>query len=92
MICKSSNVVSGTEMGQQTWIEVKDKSGKSGYLWYFKAWDDMYRRSQNEMEMTMLLGQQITNPVLAAAQPTTTISEGLIPFIENYGSNINYSG
>jgi hypothetical protein len=41
----------------------------------------------------MLLGEKITNPVLAGTpgQETTTVTEGLLPFIENNGNIINYS-
>jgi len=92
MIKKSTNTVSGTEAGVQTWIEVPDKSGKMGHLWYFESGYQEYRRFMNECEMTMLLGEKITNPTLAGLQPTTTVTEGLLPFIENSGNIIQYSG
>jgi hypothetical protein len=93
MIKKSTNTVSGTEAGVQTWIEVPDKNGRMGYLWYFESGYQEYRRFMNECEMTMLLGEKITNPVLAGTpgQETTTVTEGLLPFIENNGNIINYS-
>jgi hypothetical protein len=93
MIKKSTNTVSGTEAGVQTWIEVPDKNGKMGYLWYFESGYQEHRRFMNECEMTMLLGQQIDNPVLAntVGQETTTITEGLLPFIEGFGNVITYS-
>lgn len=93
MIKKSTNTVSGTEAGVQTWIEVPDKNGRMGYLWYFESGYQEYRRFMNECEMTMLLGEKITNPTLAgiAGQETTTVTEGLLPFIENNGNIIGYS-
>jgi hypothetical protein len=92
MIKKSTNSVTGTEAGVQTWIETTDKSGRKGYLWYFESGYQEYRRFMNECEMTMLLGEKITNPTLAGLQPTTTVTEGLLPFIENNGNTIQYSG
>jgi len=93
MIKKSTNTVSGTEAGVQTWIEVPDKNGRMGYLWYFESGYQEYRRFMNECEMTMLLGEKITNPTLAgiAGQETVTVTEGLLPFIENNGNTIGYS-
>jgi hypothetical protein len=92
MIKKSTNTVSGSELGVQTWIEVPDKNGRMGYLWYFESGYQEYRRFMNECETTMLLGQKVTNATLATNQPTLTVTEGLIPFIENYGNTVNYSG
>jgi len=93
MIKKSTNTVSGTEAGVQTWIEVPDKNGRMGYLWYFESGYQEYRRFMNECEMTMLLGEKITNLTLAntAGQGTVTVTEGLLPFIENNGNTIGYS-
>ena len=94
MIKKSTNTVSGTEAGVQTWIELGGKGGKKGYLWYLESQYQEYRRFMNECEMTMMLGEQINNPVLAAigANQTTTVTEGLLPFIESNGNTIQYSG
>ena len=93
MIKKSTNTVSGTEAGVQTWIEVPDKNGRMGYLWYFESGYQEYRRFMNECEMTMLLGEKITNLTLAntAGQGTVTVTEGLLPFIENNGNTVGYS-
>lgn len=91
-IMKDTHTASGTEMGVQTWFELKDQNGKTGYLWYFKGQLDTYTRFENECEIQMLLGEKITSTVLATALPTTTITEGLIPFIANYGNNETYSG
>jgi hypothetical protein len=70
------------------------KGGKKGYLWYLESQYQEYRRFMNECEMTMLLGEKITNPVIAAigANQTTTVTEGLLPFIEANGNTIQYSG
>jgi hypothetical protein len=94
MIKKSTNTVSGTEAGVQTWIELGGKGGKKGYLWYLESQYQEYRRFMNECEMTMLLGERITNSTLAdvAGQGTTTVTEGLLPFIEANGNTIQYSG
>jgi len=94
MIKKSSNSVSGTEAGVQTWIELGGKGGKKGYLWYLESQYQEYRRFMNECEMTMMLGEKITNANLHAigANATTTVTEGLLPFIEANGNTVQYSG
>lgn len=89
-ISKDAHVVSGTEMGVQLWFTVQDQNGKTGYLWYFKGQLDTYTRYENEFEMQLLTGQKITN-TSADLDPTATITEGLIPFITNYGNNETYS-
>lgn len=91
MIMKDTHTTSGTEMGVQTWIKLEDQNGKTGFLWYFKGQLDTYNRFENECEMMMLLGNKITNTTLANLLPTATITEGLIPFINNYGNNYTYS-
>jgi hypothetical protein len=50
MIKKSTNTVSGTEAGVQTWIELGGKGGKKGYLWYLESQYQEYRRFMNECE------------------------------------------
>jgi len=91
MIMKAKASSTGTEMGQAVWFPLKDQNGKTGYVWYYKAQFDEYTRFRNEREMMMLLGKKITNTTLAALVPTNTVTEGLLPFIENYGNNYGYS-
>ncbi len=91
MISKDSHTTSGSEMGVQLWFTVQDQNGRTGYLWYFKGQLDTYNRFENEFEIQLLTGEKITNTTLSTALPTTTITEGLIPFIENYGNNETYS-
>lgn len=92
MIIKAKHSVSGTEMGQQIWFEVKSPNGQSGYLWYFEGQMREYTRFLNEVEIINIVGQPITNTTLANLAPTSTITEGLIPFITNNGNNYQYSG
>ncbi len=90
-IFKGNSTASGTEMGVQTWFQAPDQNGKMGWLWYFKAQRDENNRFQNEREIQMLTGKKLTNATLAAVVPTTTKTEGLIPFIVNYGNVSSYS-
>lgn len=91
-IFKGNSTASGTEMGVQTWFQAPDENGKMGWLWYFKAQRDENTRFQNEREIQLVVGQKLTNATLATVVPTTTKTEGLIPFIVNYGNVANYSG
>ena len=90
-IFKGNSTASGTEMGVQTWFQAPDQNGRMGWLWYFKAQLDEKDRFENEREIQMLTGQKISNATLAAIVPTTTKTEGLIPFIVNYGNVQTYS-
>lgn len=80
MIHKGTCSVTGTEMAQKTWIKVK-----GGYLWYLESMFHNRRVYENQFEMLMLEGETITNTALPSAMATTTITEGFIPFVENYG-------
>ncbi len=90
-IFKGNSTASGTEMGVKTWFQVPDENGKMGWLWYFKAQRDEKNRFENDREIQMVTGQKISNATLAALVPTTTKTEGLIPFIVNYGNVATYS-
>lgn len=80
MIHKGNCDVSGTELAQKIWIKVK-----GGYLWYLEAMFHNRRVYENQLEMLMLDGEKITNDALPSGQETTVVTEGFIPFIENYG-------
>lgn len=90
-IFKRAHITSGTEMGQQIWVTVPGLNGTSGYLWYYKGQYDEYMRFKNEMEVSLITGQKTTNTTFAAVDNTNVSTEGLIPFIENFGNVYNYS-
>jgi len=85
-IHKGSHLASGTEMAQVVWVEVE-----GGYVWYLKGAADERRRMENECEMVLMEGEKVTNTTLAGVQPKLTVTEGYLPFIRNYGNNVNYS-
>ena len=72
-IMKDSFTVSGSEATNVSWIKTD-----GGYLWYLKGEADTYRRFQNHKEMTMLLGQQMTNQ---ATGVTVNSTDGLLNFM-----------
>lgn len=92
-IFKDSAETTGSAMGQQMWVEVDGLNGQKGYLWYYKNQFDTYKRFKNEREITMLIGEKTTNTTFGAVsgQESTISTEGLIPFIENYGNIANYN-
>lgn len=90
-IMKESNKSTGTALGEEIWVEVEGLNGQMGYLYYYKGQHDAYVACRNLREVSLITGQKITNTVLATAQPTLTKTEGLIPFVQNYGNTTNYN-
>ncbi len=90
-IYKGNHTTTGSAMGEQIWIEVKDQNGNTGYLWYYEGQLREYKRFKNEREINMVTGVKLTNATLAAVQPTLTTTEALIPAIENSGNITTYS-
>ena len=86
MIHKRQNTVTGTEMANKTWVTFEGEN-----LWYLESRYEESRRFANECEMLMLLGEKITNETLGDKVPTTTITEGLLPWAEAYGNVQNYN-
>jgi hypothetical protein len=87
-IHRRDHKVTGTEMGEQTWMTFRGKGGKKGNVWYLEALYDEYQRFKNEVEMMHFDGGQIENPDLTAIAgfATVTKTEGLITTIETAGN------
>jgi len=90
-IIKESNKTTGTALGEEIWVEVEGLNGQMGYLYYYKGQEDAYKTIRNLREIAMVTGKKITNTTLATLQPTLTKTEGLIPFIQNYGNTTTYN-
>ncbi len=93
-IFKESYKATGTSMGEQIWVEVPGLGGKKGYVWYYKGQNDAFKYAKNLREISMVVGKKTTNTTFANLTndtATTVSTEGLIPFIENYGNTTTYS-
>ncbi len=90
-IIKESNKSTGTSLGEEIWVQVEGLNGQMGYLYYYKGQEDAYKACRNLREVSLVTGQKITNTTLATAQPTLTKTEGMIPFVQNYGNTTTYN-
>lgn len=97
-LIKETYKITGTEKDQIMWFKAKGANGKSGYFWKLKGEKDTYDRYMTKKELTMLLGEQLTNATAANlfnspnANEPITLTEGLIPFmLGSNGNQINYS-
>ncbi len=90
-IFKGTAAATGSAMGVQMWIQVPDKTGVLGWAWYLKNQKDQRTLFLNEEEVQLVTGQKLSNATLAVLQPTTVKTEGLIPFIQNYGNPFSFS-
>lgn len=90
-ILKESNKSTGTSLGEEIWVEVEGLNGQMGYLYYYKGQHDAYRASRNLREVALITGKKVTNVTLATDQPTLTKTEGMIPFVQNYGNTTTYN-
>jgi hypothetical protein len=90
-IFKGAHAASGSAMGIQMWVQVPTKDGGFGWAWYMKGQRDERIRFLNEQEIQNVTGLQLTNLTLAALQPTTVKTRGLIPDIQANGNPFNFS-
>lgn len=94
-ISKETFSITNTGKDVVQWIEGVGLNGKKGYFWTVKGEADTYKRFLNKKELTMLVGQGLTNTTLAdvyaAAGEPITMTKGLIPSILAGGNNFNYS-
>lgn len=90
-IIKESNKTTGTALGEEIWVKTEGLDGKMGYLYFYKGQNDAYKYCKNLRESAMVVGKKITNTTLATAQETLTKTEGLVPFIKNYGNTTTYN-
>ena len=74
-----------------TWLDNLGESGNESY-WYLEGIQNTKTRFENFCEMSAMTGKKITNTTLANTSgfQTAKITEGFIPFIENYGNVENY--
>tara|TARA_R110000772_G_scaffold155490_2_gene266573 strand:+ start:42 stop:1457 length:1416 start_codon:yes stop_codon:yes gene_type:complete len=93
---KETFKITAFEKGMVTWVDFKGKDGKKKPMWYLKGESDTYDNFMTAKELTLLLGQQLTNPVVADSYSATDtpllMTEGLIPFILSQGNQSTYNG
>lgn len=77
-IVKDQYEVTGTEAAQISFISVKGRD-----YWYVNGIEDTKRRMNIDIENTLLIGEKLTST--NAAFENKSMTEGLIPFMENYG-------
>lgn len=91
---KETYEITGTEKNIVTWIDFKGKNGEKGRVAKLKGESDTYKRFMTEKELTMLVGNKLTNTTIADAFATAgtplALTEGLIPFILTQGNTSNY--
>jgi|SRR3990172_2838375 len=96
-IFKATHKTTGSALGEQIWFQVEGLNGTKGFLWYYKGQFDEEKRFKNEKEVSLVVGNKITNNAavigfsVQPGQESTITSEGLIPFIENNGNITTYS-
>ncbi|MDB4301926.1 hypothetical protein N9924_00015 [bacterium] len=92
---KETYEITGTEKNIVTWIDFKGKNGEKGRVAKLKGESDTYKRYQTAKELTMLVGDKLTNATVANAFATAgtplALTEGLIPFVLGQGNTSNYS-
>jgi len=93
---RDTHVITGTGASSVGWVEVpgRDINGaeKTGYMWYIKGVGDTYTNHCNDIEMTLLTGERITNTsALNALGDDTSSTEGAIPQIEAFGNTEGYT-
>jgi len=54
--------ISGSDTAQIGWVEVTSENGASGYLWYLKSEHEARLRFEDQLEMAMIEGEQVTMP------------------------------
>jgi hypothetical protein len=54
--------ISGSDTAQIGWVEVTTENGASGYLWYLKSEHEARLRFEDQMEMVMIEGEQVSMP------------------------------
>jgi len=91
---KETYEITGTEKNIVTWIDFKGKNGEKGRVAKLKGESDTYKRFMTEKELTLLVGNKLTNTAIADAFATAgtplALTEGLIPFILTQGNTSNY--
>lgn len=83
-IIKDSYKVSGTALGQMSWLEFQGEN-----KWYLEGIRDTRKYFSNMCDLTMLVGEKIT--ASSNSFEDTAQMEGVIPSIENYGIDVSYT-
>ena len=83
---RNDHKVTDRETAGETWFENLGENNSSG--WYNEAVWDAYKTLMIELEQSMLIGEQISNTDLADETGMGTVlgSQGLIPWMEQYGN------
>ncbi len=54
--------ISGSDTAQIGWVEVTTENGASGYLWYLKSEHEARLRFEDQMEMVLIEGEEVSMP------------------------------
>ncbi len=98
IIMKDNFQINGSDTAQIGWVEVSTEDGQDGYLWYLKSESETRLRFEDQLEMSMVEGELMTNGdqafggagAVAGTQQGIKGTEGLFAAIESRG-NV-YSG
>ena len=92
-IFKSTYEVTSTERDMLSWIDFKGKDGKMGKVYYLKGEADEYKNFMSQKELTLLLGEKLSNNTVsdAYANNPLALTQGLIPTILSEGNISAYS-
>ena len=98
IIMKDNFQINGSDTAQIGWVEVSTEDGQDGYLWYLKSESETRLRFEDQLEMSMVEGELMTNGdqafggagAVAGTQQGIKGTEGLFAAIEKRG-NV-YSG
>ncbi len=90
-IIKETMEATGTEMTNQKWFKVLKPSGKGIPAYYLKGQMDTDYRMNLAIDGALLFQKRTTNTITdpVTGRPIKT-TEGLIPFIERLGQQVNY--
>lgn len=94
-IFKSTYEVTSTERDMLSWIDFKGKDGKMGKVYYLKGEADEYKNFMSQKELTLLLGEKLSNNTVSDAYANAgnpiALTQGLIPTILSEGNISAYS-
>tara|TARA_R110002020_G_scaffold475958_1_gene714920 strand:- start:17301 stop:18725 length:1425 start_codon:yes stop_codon:yes gene_type:complete len=92
---KETYEITGTEKNIVTWIDFKGKNGEKGRVAKLKGESDTYKRFMTAKELTLLVGDKLTNTTVGntfvSEGTPLALTEGLIPFVLSQGNTSNYS-
>lgn len=94
-IIKETYNITGSERAMKLWFKTKGPDGKVGYTWTYKGERDAYHRFLNYRELTLMVGEKLSNTTLSESYSATggsnKTTEGLFPNIISNGNTVNYS-